>query len=146
MPSPCSVPMSNYIYIYIHIIDHMLFYSITGPVGRQHMLHWSLNFLFLSFVLCNIKLSNLCNYYFFYLKLKIKSMSMSYTYHGDIHEHNTRHSTGPRSHSVNSNVMRRSFLYMGPIFWMNLDDQVKSSKSKNILRMSQITQNYLRNY
>ena len=32
---------------------------------------------FLSFVLCNIKLSNLCNYYFFYLKLKIKSMSMS---------------------------------------------------------------------
>ena len=55
----------------------MLFYFITGPVGRQHMLHWSLNFLFLSFVLCNIKLSNLCNYYFFYLKLKIKSMSMS---------------------------------------------------------------------
>ena len=28
-----------------------------------------------SFVLCNIKLSNLCNYYFFYLKLKIKSIS-----------------------------------------------------------------------
>ena len=55
----------------------MLFYFITWPMGRQHMLHWSLNFLFLSFVLCNIKLSNLCNYYFFYLKLKIKSMSIN---------------------------------------------------------------------
>ena len=44
------VKFSNYIYIYIHIIDHMLFYFITGPVERQHMLHWSLNFLF--FIIC----------------------------------------------------------------------------------------------
>ena len=132
MPSPCSVPMSNSIYIHITVkpvtkghlkkcphmtgvpssqvhfnvkvyfgsqkmrfrhpnldilvsprhrfycIDHMLFYFITGPVGRQHICYIgpSISF-FLSFVLCNIKLSNLCNYYFFYLKLKIKSMSMS---------------------------------------------------------------------
>ena len=61
------------------------------------------------------------------------------------HEHNTRHSSDPRSPSVNSNVMRRSFLYMGPILWMNLDDQVKSSKSKSIFKRK-ITQNYLRNY
>ena len=69
----------------------------------------------------------------------------TYTYHGDRHEHNTRHSTDPRSPSVNSNVMRRSFLYMGPILWMKLDDQVKSSKSKSIFKRK-ITQNYLRNY
>ena len=69
----------------------------------------------------------------------------TYTYHGDRHEHNTRHNTDPRSPSVNSNVMRRSFLYMGPILWMNLDDQVKSSKSKTIFKRK-ITQNYLRNY
>ena len=69
----------------------------------------------------------------------------TFTYHGDIHEHNTGHSTDPRSPSVNSNVMRRSFLYMGPILWMNLDDQVKSSKPKSIFKR-QITQNYLRNY
>ena len=41
----------------------------------------------------------------------------TYTYHGYIHEHNTRDSTDPRSPIVNSNVLRRSFLYMGPILW-----------------------------
>ena len=41
-------------YVY-HIIDHMLLYFITGQVGRQHMLHSSLDFLLLSFVLCKIK-------------------------------------------------------------------------------------------
>ena len=50
---PSLVP-ATYIYIYIHIIDHMLFYFITGPVGRQHMLHWSLNFLFFYHLLCVI--------------------------------------------------------------------------------------------
>ena len=58
----------------------MLFYFITGPVGRQHTCVYATlvpQCPFLSFVLCNIKLSNPCKYYLFYLKLKIKSMSMS---------------------------------------------------------------------
>ena len=49
----------------------------------------------------------------------------TYTYHGDRHEHNTRHITDASSPSVNSNVMHISFLYLGPILWMTLDDQVE---------------------
>ena len=38
----------------------------------------------------------------------------TYAYHGDRHEHNTRHITDASRPSVNSNVMHRSFLYLGP--------------------------------
>ena len=53
-----------------------------------------------------------------------------YEYHGDQHEHMTRHSTDPKPPKVNSEMTRRSFLYKGPCLWLSLDDQIKSSRSK----------------
>ena len=37
-----------------------------------------------------------------------------YQYHRDIHDHNTRHITDPRTPSANSDILRKSFLYQGP--------------------------------
>ena len=42
------------------------------------------------------------------------SLVRVYKYHGDEHEHNTRHSTYPRCPIVNTDIMHRSFLYTGP--------------------------------
>ena len=39
-----------------------------------------------------------------------------YEYHGDIHGHETRHSTDPKPPNVNTELMRRSFLYKGPVY------------------------------
>ena len=54
-----------------------------------------------------------------------------YQYHRDIHEHNTRQSTDPRTPNVNSDIMRKSFLYQGPKLWATLDDRLKVSKTKS---------------
>ena len=51
-----------------------------------------------------------------------------YTYHGNIHRHNTRHSTDPKSPKVNSKIMRKSFMYTGPTLWLSLDNNIKSSR------------------
>ena len=44
-----------------------------------------------------------------------------YEYHGDIHGHETRHSTDPKPPNVNTEFIRRSFLYKGPCIWLALD-------------------------
>ena len=54
-----------------------------------------------------------------------------YQYHRDIHEHNTRQSTDPRTPDINSDIMRKSFLYQGPKLWATLDDRLKVSKTKS---------------
>ena len=68
-----------------------------------------------------------------------------YEYHGDIHNHATRHSTDPKPPKVNSELMRRSFLYTGPCLWLTLDDHIKSSKSKQICK-NRLIQSYVRHY
>ena len=87
----------NYIYIYSHYWSYVILFH-HGASGKTAYATLVPQFpFFLSFVLCNIKLSNLCNYYFFYLKLKIKSMSMSrapYIYEeavGGGHSNNNRY-------------------------------------------------------
>ncbi len=65
-----------------------------------------------------------------------------YKYHGDIHEHGTRHRTDPRPPKVNSESMHRSFLYKGPCQWMALDDHTKSSRSKLIFK-KRLMQSYI---
>ena len=55
-----------------------------------------------------------------------------YEYHGDIHGHETRHSTDPKPPNLNTELMRRSFLYKGPCIWLALDMHIKSSNSINV--------------
>ena len=57
-----------------------------------------------------------------------------YNLHGDSHEHNTRHRTDPIAPNVNAEVMRKSYLYSGPIIWMSLNNSLKSSKNKRQFR------------
>ena len=55
-----------------------------------------------------------------------------YEYHGYIHAHETRHSTDPKPPNVNTELMRRSFLYKGPCIWLALDMHIKSSNSRSV--------------
>ena len=68
-----------------------------------------------------------------------------YEYHGDIHGHATRHSTDPKPPNVNTELMRRSFLYKGPCVWLALDMHIKSSKSRNVFK-KRTTQTYILEY
>ena len=68
-----------------------------------------------------------------------------YAYHGDIHGHATRHSTDPKPPNVNTELMRRSFLYKGPCVWLALDMHIKSSKSRNVFK-KRTTQTYILEY
>ncbi len=68
-----------------------------------------------------------------------------YRYHGNIHEHETRHSTDPRPPKVNSEAMRRSLLYKGPCLWLTLDYHMKSSRSKLVFK-KRLIQRYICQY
>ena len=68
-----------------------------------------------------------------------------HTYHGNIHRHNTRHSTDPKPPKVNSEIMRKSFMYTGPTLWLSLDNNIKSSRSKSIFK-KRVKQRYLNVY
>ena len=68
-----------------------------------------------------------------------------YTYHGNIHRHNTRHSTDPKPPKVNSEIMRKSCMYTGPTLWLSLDNNIKSSRSKSIFK-KRVKQRYLNVY
>ena len=65
--------------------------------------------------------------------------------HGGTHTYDTRHSTDPKPPKVNTEVMRRSFLYIGPCEWMILDAVVKGSSSKSIFK-KKIMQSLLSKY
>ena len=58
-----------------------------------------------------------------------------YQYHRDIHEHNTRQNIDPRILSVNSVIMRKSFLSQCPKLWASLDDHLKASRTKSSLKV-----------
>ena len=73
------------------------------------------------------------------------SLLRVYKYHGDEHEHNTRHNTHPRCPIVNTEIMHRSFLYLGPNLWMSLNDHIQSSRTKTTFKR-RITQNYIKEY
>ena len=73
------------------------------------------------------------------------SLLRVYKYHGDEHEHNTRHSTHPRCPIVNTEIMHRSFLYTGPNLWMSLKDHIQSSRTKTTFKR-RITQNCIKEY
>ena len=68
-----------------------------------------------------------------------------YTYHGNIHTHNTRHSTDPKPPKVNSEIMRKSCMYTGPTLWLSLDSNIKGSRSKSIFK-KRVKQRYLNVY
>ena len=57
-----------------------------------------------------------------------------YQYHRDIHDHNTRHSTDPRTPSANSDSLRKSFLCQGPKLWASLDGCLKDSRTKSLFK------------
>ena len=58
-----------------------------------------------------------------------RPLSRIYIFHGDGHGHNTRHRADPKAPIVNSDTMRRSYLYTGPNLWIALSDNLKSSNS-----------------
>ena len=64
-----------------------------------------------------------------------------YEYHGDIHGHETRHSTDPKS----TELMCLSFLYKGPCIWLAQDMQSKSSNSRNAFK-KRSTQTHIEEY
>ena len=68
-----------------------------------------------------------------------------YQYQRDIHEHNTRHSTDPRTPSANSDILRKSFLYQGPKLWASLDGHLKDSRTKSLFKRRMKT-NCIDNY
>ena len=65
--------------------------------------------------------------------------------HINIHRHNTRHSTDPKPPKVNSEIMRKSFMYTGPTLWLSLDNNIKSSRSKSIFK-KRVKERYLNVY
>ena len=67
-------------------------------------------------------------YKFVYKTLPVPLLRL-YIYHGDTHDHMTRHSTDPIAPTAYSEIMRRSFLYKGPSLWLTLADPIKSSKT-----------------
>ena len=63
----------------------------------------------------------------------------------DTHRHVTRHSTDPEPCDPNSDLLKRSFLYVAPYLWSKIDDPTKSSKSsKNFKHL--LTKKYLSEY
>ena len=58
-----------------------------------------------------------------------------YQYHRDIHDHNTRHSTDPRTPSANSDILRKTILYQGPKLWASLDGRLKDSRTKSLFKI-----------
>ena len=68
-----------------------------------------------------------------------------YIYHGDSHDHETRHSTDPKPPATNSELMRRSFLYKGPLLWLSLSNSIRSSSSKYTFK-NKITQGVISTY
>ena len=99
----------------------------------------------------HIKLKDLYNihvrlfvYQFVNVLLPVSLLKV-YKYHGDEHEHNTRHSTHPRCPIVNIEIMHISFLYTGPHLWMSLNDHIQSSRTKTTFKR-RITQNYIKEY
>ena len=73
------------------------------------------------------------------------SLLRVYKFHGDEHEHNTRHSIHPRCPIVNTEIMHRSFLYTVPNLWMSLNDHIQSSTTKTTFKR-RITQNNIKEY
>ena len=59
-----------------------------------------------------------------------KSLLHIYTYPGIDHGHNTRHSIDPKIPKVQSELLKRSFVYRGPYLWMNMDDSIKTAISQ----------------
>ena len=74
-----------------------------------------------------------------------KSLSHIFEYNRDIHRHNTRHSNDPRPLKANSDIMRRSLLCRGPILWIDLNIDIRNSRTKHIFK-KRVMQNYLRTY
>ena len=57
-----------------------------------------------------------------------------YQYHRDIHDHNTRHSTDPRTPSANSDNLRKTVQYQGPKLWASLDGRLNGSRTKSLFK------------
>ena len=74
-----------------------------------------------------------------------RSLLNVYTYHGNIHRHNTRHSTDPKPPKVNSEIMGKSIMYTGSTLWLSLDNNIKSSRSKSIFK-KRVKKTYLNVY
>ena len=53
-----------------------------------------------------------------------------FKFHGDNHDHNTRHRTDPIAPNLNTEIMRKCYLYTGPNMWISLSESLKSSKNK----------------
>ena len=68
-----------------------------------------------------------------------------YSYHGDSHDHETRHSTDLKPPATNSELMRRSFLYKKPLLWLSLSNSIRSSSSKYTFK-NKITQGVISTY
>ena len=51
--------------------------------------------------------------------------------------HMLRHSTEPRTPSVNSYFMRQSFSYQGPKLWASLHDCLNDSRTKSLFKTPQ---------
>ena len=74
-----------------------------------------------------------------------KSLSHIFEYNRDIHRHNTRHSNDPRPLKAISDIMRRSLLCRGPILWIDLNIDIRNSRTKHIFK-KRVMQNYLQTY
>ena len=74
-----------------------------------------------------------------------KSLLHIFEYNRDIHRHNTRHSNDSRPLKANSDIMRRSLLCRGPILWIDLNIDIRNSRTKHIFK-KRVMQSYLRTY
>ena len=66
-------------------------------------------------------------------KLPIQLQNI-FTFQHNIHQHNTRHAYDLRPPKVNTDLMKRSFLFYGPKLWMNLEECIKMSTSETMFK------------
>ena len=101
---------------------------------------------------CNIiKLQDIyklqcCKLMYEFLKNNLPTPIMNiFTVNSDIHGHNTRQLNDVHLPKVKTDIVKRSYLCKAPVYWSQLSNNVKSSKTNNIFKRL-LTKNLLSQY
>ena len=101
---------------------------------------------------CNIiKLQDIyklqcCKLMYEFLKNNLPTPIMNiFTVNSDVHGHNTRQLNDVHLPKVKTDIVKRSYLCKAPVYWSQLSNNVKSSKTNNIFKRH-LTNNLLSQY
>ena len=101
---------------------------------------------------CNIlKLQDIyklqcCKLMYEFLKNNLPTPIMNiFTVNSDIHGHNTRQLNDVHLPKVKTDIVKGSYLCKAPVYWSQLSNNVKSSKTNNIFKRH-LTNNLLSQY